>query len=413
MLKHSENVNIIYFKDRYKCYDNNSSHWETIFLEIENQRQYNKGFIINVSAKYNIHYETLKKKYKKWKNNKVNYREYRGGHNKYFTYSEENEIYNYITCAYINKNYFIDDECLRGIVIEKYYSLHSTEMNDFNVSNGWIYYYKKRWHLSTLVSTNVRKTNQSAEEIKFFYELCMLLTINVPVDNIFNIDETYWRVVFAKRKVIGHTNSENRKLLTNGCVKSGFTTIFLISKNGYFHKPIIIMKGKTCRCLEKIGNTFDNDIIKKFTESGWIDVNIMKFILFEIHKLTKGFHAILILDKYSVHKMDIIQLEARKLNIKLIYVPKGNTAKNQPTPPCGARFQRGYALQCIASHFSANALARVGPIKAIGRRIMKHVYIKNPEANFTIENAVASLVMAKKMIKSETIIESFKKACFI
>lgn len=39
------------------------------------------------------------------------------------------------------------------------------------------------------------------------------------------------------------------------------------------------MKGKTKKCLEKIGSDNDDDIIKKFTESGWIDINIMIFIL--------------------------------------------------------------------------------------------------------------------------------------
>lgn len=93
--------------------------------------------------------------------------------------------------------------------------------------------------MSTLRATYIRKVNSSTEEINEFYTLCKLLTINVTDNNIFNMDETFWRVISGNIKVIGHTNSENRKLITNGSPKAGFTAIFLISKNGLFHKPII------------------------------------------------------------------------------------------------------------------------------------------------------------------------------
>lgn len=113
-------------------------------------------------------------------------------------------------------------------------------------------------------------------------------------------------------------------------------------------------------------------------------------MLKEIHKITKGSESALILDKYSVHTDDIIEKEAKQLNIELIFVPSGKTSTHQPLD------------------VSLN-----GPIKSIGRSLSNKIFLKDPFAKYTLDNSVNSLILATKKIRKETIIESFNFACNI
>jgi hypothetical protein len=202
------------------------------------------------------------------------------------------------------------------------------------------------------------------------------------------MDETFWRLVNDNPNVIGITGSENRKLTMNTDTKSGFTAIFIISADGKFLKPIIIIKGKTKRCLKKTGILNEDFVLMKFSVNGWINIDIMKFILYEIYKITKGSESALILDEYSVHTNEIIKEEANKLNIKLIYVPPGRTATNQPLD------------------VSIN-----GAIKSIGKKIAKEIFIIDPFSVPTLSESIKSLIESKNKISEDIIIKSFTKAC--
>lgn len=221
-------------------------------------------------------------------------------------------------------------------------------------------------------------------ELVNFLKICKETKKNVDKCNIFNMDETFWRTINGNKSVIGITGSENRKVIYGTNNKSGFTAIFIISADGNFLKPIIIIKGKTERCLKKTGLDNDEIISRKFNISGWIDINIMKFILREIHTITGNKKSILIVDKYSVHTNENIKKEANKLNIVLIYIPSGRTATHQP-------------LDVLIN----------GAIKSIGKKIEKEIFIIDPFSVPTLANSINSLIESKNKIKKETIIKSF------
>lgn len=207
---------------------------------------------------------------------------------------------------------------------------------------------------------------------------------------IYNLDETFWRINSAHEKVIGLTNSDHRKVDAIVDEKAGFTAVFVISANGDFMKPVIILKGKTDRSLNKIKNINDNDIDKKYSCSGWINVTILLQIFDRINKMSEGRASALILDKFSVHTDDLVQKEAEKLNIKLVYVPTGKTSTNQPLDVC------------------IN-----GPIKSIGKQIANKVFIKDPFAEYTLEGSINALIEAKTKISADIIKKSFNYACNI
>jgi DDE superfamily endonuclease len=107
----------------------------------------------------------------------------------------------------------------------------------------------------------------------------------------------------------------------------------------------------------------DKHIEAKYSESGWIDIDIRKYILVCIKEITLNHPSILILDEYSVHTEKTILDKANKYNINLIYVPPNTTYRNQPLD------------------VSIN-----GPIKSIGKKISKQMLIDDPYYNLTIED---------------------------
>ena len=128
----------------------------------------------------------------------------------------------------------------------------------------------------------------------------------------------------------------------------------------------------------------------RFSEHGWISENIMKFVLDIINSITKGEKSALILDEYSVHTTDLVKVEAKKLNIQLIYVPPGKTSTNQPLD-----------------------VGINGPIKSIGKKISKEIYLADPFKKITLADSVSALIESKNQIKRETVIKSFNLACKI
>ncbi len=135
--------------------------------------------------------------------------------------------------------------------------------------DGWVCDYKKRWNLSSLkTKLNRNAVHCDPNELTEFMSECKKISTQIDKKYIFNLDETFWRINTANDRVIGFTNSDHRKVdsMTNG--KAGFTAIFIITAEGSFMKPVIILKGKTQRSLAKINMISDNDIDKKYSVSG-------------------------------------------------------------------------------------------------------------------------------------------------
>ena len=137
-----------------------------------------------------------------------------------------------------------------------------------------------------------------ASELNFFYKECNEAINTIEKQYIFNMDETFWRICSSNISVIGKTNSDHRKVDSIIDGKSGFTAIFVISYSGEFMKPYIILKGTTTRSLNKIKEINDDDVIKKYSYSGWINVNILSDILDNISNYANKNKCALILDKY-------------------------------------------------------------------------------------------------------------------
>ena len=232
----------------------------------------------------------------------------------YLLKMKKKNMYNYIVNIFIECNLSFNNDHFRLLAIQFYHTLQrekdpNYKTNDnFTVSDGWVCEYKKRWRLSSLKS-KLSKTgiNINPQELKDFLIECKNISEEISKENIWNLDETFWRINSAHDKVIGFTNSDHRKVEFTVDDKSGFTAIFIISANGLFLKPTVIMKGNTKVSLNKIKEIDNNEIDKKYSYCGWINTDILLEIFNNINKLAKGNKSALILDKYSVHTDDMIQ----------------------------------------------------------------------------------------------------------
>ena len=54
-----------------------------------------------------------------------------------------------------------------------------------------------------------------------------------------------------------------------------------------------------------------------------------------------------------------------------------------------------------------------GPIKSIGKRLIKEILINDPFSKLTLSDSINALLESKNKIDKQTIIESFEKACKI
>lgn len=378
-------------RDNYKNYSVAKWSWYDVFLEIDESIKDNPKCKKNIADKYNIKYNTLRDKYKKWVDDGkliMNNNDNRGGHNKLITEDNERKLYEYLKELYINNNLFLDDELIK-ISATKTWKYANPQVNDnYEISAAWVYYFKKRWNLSSLTARPNKKSTNTNDGYTYYYlNLCANYYLDLNSNLIFNMDETKWLIVNNNPKVIGITGSENRKITYNVNEKIGFTAVFTINAAGLFMKPIIIIKGKSNRCLIKTKYIDNDKIILKYSDNGWINVEIMKFLLNEINKITQNKESILILDQYSVHTNELVISEAKKLNIKLIYVPVGKTDKHQPLD------------------VNIN-----GPLKSIGKHIDKEKYLMDPFIVPTIDGSIDSLIESINKIQTNTIINSFKIA---
>ena len=153
--------------------------------------------------------------------------------------------------------------------------------------------------------------------------------------------------------------------------------------------PVLTAKGKTNLCLKK----YDLDKTKisgTYSNNGWVNNGIIRIILEEIYKNTKGKHSALLLDQFPVHTNDFIIDEAKKRNIELIHVPKGLTSKYQP-------------LDVLIN----------GILKQKAKKLWREEITKDPDIKITNADAVKHFLKAKDDITSEIIKKSFDKSCFI
>lgn len=382
-------------KHPYNSYLKAKWNFLDIFKEIEElKKKSGKSFFIQVSKKYNITVVTLKTHYYKWitdgrPNDYIQFKiENRGTRTRCFTLQQDKELYDYIKKTFIDEHFPLSDEDIKLIALYKWAELDNKTLS-FVASNGWCTDFKKRWNLSSVRPSYSREATKkySEKEISEFITKCNDLCKKVGRENFFNMDETFWRMINFVFTTIGIKGSDSTKILYNGNAKNGLSVALIISAAGNLLKPIIIGKGKTKRCLEKLNLT--KSVIGCFSNNGWMNNGIMNIVFDSINISNEGKPSVLLLDQYPSHNNEYIIKEAAAKNITLLYVPVGLTYKYQPLD-----------------------VKINGILKSTARRLWRQERItdllKIPKPTEpTLSSAVMHLMTAIKIINKSMIINSF------
>lgn len=383
----------IYTKKRrpYKKYEYAEWTWCDVFNEVEKENVFSLTAIKDVALKYGICYNTLRTKYNKWKQNgnQLIIKE-KGQWNKKFTDYDEKALLRYIINVFVITGLYFDDSCLRFCAEERIKTLYP-KRNDKKISKGWVYYFKKKYRLSSLCGSPSKIASFKSDiEVKYYLENCDRINKKYKKEDIYNLDETFWCISNCNNRVIGMTNSENRKLIMNVDKKLGFTAVFIVSAKGEFMIPIIILKGKTRRGINKLKISEEAPVMLEHSKNGWITTNILIKLLNLIKINSENRSCCLIMDKFSVHTNETIITEASRNNIEILFVPTGRTGEHQPLD-----------------------VGVNGAIKSTGKRVMKEIYLSDPYATPTIKDGICALIYSYIQTQPQIIINSFIKACGI
>ena len=346
------------------------------------------GSIRKLSEKCNIPKSTVDRWYNTYQLDpdwRPYFNENHGLHNRIFTDEQEKAIADYIRENYIQQGILFTDQDFVNLAMQAFLTIHRNNEHppEFNVSAGFIYAFKKRNRISSLLAHPKRRSESDPQLNENWEKTIKQLLKDVPRDHILNCDETAWQVFPNNVRTWAETGSQNVQIHVHGNTKDSVTALATIAADGTKCPLYLIAKGKTIRCEKsQLGDTVYH--FTNHSSNGWSTFATFKEYL---HQISDHFHKEplhLILDLHASHRGDEIQKLANSLNITLHYIPAGQTDKYQP-------------------------LDRIcfGCLKATGRSQFRIQASENPDAKFDKKAAIQSLIYAWEHLSPVTILQSW------
>ncbi|GBC35010.2 pogo transposable element with KRAB domain [Rhizophagus irregularis DAOM 181602=DAOM 197198] len=190
--------------------------------------------------------------------------------------------------------------------------LYGNLMNDFKMSNRWLYAFMKRQKLSLRHHTKIsQKLPQQTEQLlESFYRFVTRLRIekSYKMCNIFNMDET--PVYFDMAG-----NEKNR-----------FTVVLTCAADGTKLPPICIFKGKRLGRGEQI----PSGVVVWFQENSWMDSKLMINYIDYFNNNRSRDPTMLVYNSFRSHLEESVKAKFHDNNIDLAVIPGGLTSICQP-----------------------------------------------------------------------------------
>jgi hypothetical protein len=181
----------------------------------------------------------------------------------------------------------------------------------------------KRNGLSFRRARSCRRSNlDDHEESKFIFLFHILLEIFGPTTTV-HFDKSSWRLVMVSERTVAERGAETVNRFTNGHVKATFTFFASVVADDTKLPPILVAKGKTTRCHKQFGkhHIYPHEI--GYSPNGWCTEALM---MRHPHRLLTQIMApeiCLLLDQFDAHNTPTVHNGASKLNIYLVFIPKG------------------------------------------------------------------------------------------
>jgi hypothetical protein len=226
---------------------------------------------------------------------------------------------------------------------------------NFTCSYHFLSRFLRRVGLSFRKARAERRPAISDAECAVFMSDIFMAFRRYPPSNIVNFDESNWRLVMSGEQTVAERGAETVHQYTDGDCKANFSFFATIAADGTKFPLILIARGKTLRCHRQFGKHPMFEYKIWHSESGWCTEGLMLSYLAWLRSTREDEPLCLVMDQYTTHTTDRVEAEADRLQIDLIYVPKGATGRYQPLDRCtfGALKSKGRAkwLRYFGEHY--------------------------------------------------------------
>lgn len=231
--------------------------------------------------------------------------------------------------------------------------MNEVQMRNFSASLSWRRRFLDRHGLSMRKPHNERRGEVNMRFVKKYLKALAKAVAKYGASRIINMDETFIHTYNFEQKVVGIKNQETREVVRGEKfnAKEGTTVIASIQMQLEQRIPLVIVaKGKTKLSEKKYGvedteeeeeeEEWNSEIDEEKEEedkelivhspSGWTNREVMVKYLKWLSKKMNDEPFALVFDVYKSHLDKEVRKEAKRLGIKLIYVPACGTGKYQP-----------------------------------------------------------------------------------
>jgi hypothetical protein len=248
---------------------------------------------------------------------------------------EEALIANTITTEYIEAGRLFTEQTFHKVAAEAWEGFGKE--GEFACSKQFIFNFKQRNGFSSRrFHTRRRNPTESKEQIEAWITAIrdLLIAHEGKRDMVVNCDETAWRLLPSGLLTWAPVGADGVTVRLNGNEKDSITVLASVTAGGDKLPLFAIAKGKTKRAEQsQLGS--DGTTITDHSASGWSTVETFEHYLDSLAEQYRGRidpeHPLhLILDCYAVHRAVQIKAHAKKLGIKLWFIPAGYTDELQP-----------------------------------------------------------------------------------
>ncbi len=329
--------------------------------------------------------------------------DHRGGHNRVFTPQQEKDIMTKLPYAYrLIQSNEIQQFSLQYAqsIVNSTHNTRAADLHhliDFKASPSWVTALCQRNGMSThklkIQKNVVEKPDE--KEIKLFLLMVRGAIARYGPDMVMNADEVPQQLIDAPLTGMAAVGGNQNAILTSNKSDKSYITLFpVITASGKKLPLSCILKGKTERVHKKITQNASEDVRKvqlyhapKCRTNEEIMLYWIQDVILNYTEMKK---CALILDSYAPHFTDKVRELCDELNIELIQVPKGCTARCQP----------------LDVGFN-------GPLTAMRKKLYKQFIHDQPFADETWQKAVERASIAYQQISEDTIKTCFRKANMI
>ena len=208
-----------------------------------------------------------------------------------------------------------------------------------------------------------------------FISECRTHLARVGRAHFFNVDETHWKFGNTPRLVL-HRRGVHDIVAVGAKKQSGFTAILGVSASGHRFKPMIVVKGKTDRCIAKLQRKYGVRVSLKKSASCWSNSEIMDSINHVIAPATNNRPSVLMLDEFAGHKTEDVKAAAAAHNIHIIWIPPRATPTRQPLDIVTFGALKSHAVQLWRDERERDPLAKISKEIAVEHLLSSWSYLQ-------------------------------------